>query len=457
MCGLIGVITGKHKKTHEDLFSNGLVVDTIRGKHSTGAVAVQDSDYLYHKAAVPGVDFIESKQYESLLRKLKLNNPAALLGHNRAATVGKVNKCNAHPFEFQNIIGMHNGTLRRKYKLENDGDYETDSETLFDHIKHHGIDDALPKVDGAYCLVWYDEDSNRVYIIRNDERPLFFGKVKDEDTVIYGSEMGMIFWLCDRHNLQLEDIYTVETDHLYHFDLDAKEVAKPHIRKINTVSEYPKQQTNYGQYSGNNYTGGRNVNTGNQGKGKGNGEVEPQKVMRDYGLHKGQIVTSIPREFKPYPKNRNKGQVTGFMSKKPFLDFVVHGVDRADYDAMDEREFLEVQTVTRVQNTLFVVCTTVKDDVTANEPESDNVTDITARDIVVAGDHSQKKYTDSTVLRGPEGMYYTVAELDKFAAVGCGMCGDQIPREDYEELEWHKDNTPICPYCVDEWYHTFYN
>src|SRR3546814_12623264 len=47
----------------------------------------------------------------TLCRSLSGYNSKAFIGHNRAATLGKVNGLNAHPFRYDNIMGAHNGTL----------------------------------------------------------------------------------------------------------------------------------------------------------------------------------------------------------------------------------------------------------------------------------------------------------------------------------------------------------
>lgn len=86
------------------------------------------------------------------------------LGHTRNASVGTVNKENAHPFRVGHIVGAHNGTLRNWWDLKNelakeDGDvskFEVDSQLIFYIINKFGYK-GLSRVVGKAAVWWVDD------------------------------------------------------------------------------------------------------------------------------------------------------------------------------------------------------------------------------------------------------------------------------------------------------------
>ena len=447
MCGLVGIISGANTKRYEDIFYQGLILDTIRGKHSTGAAIVQDCDAMYHKNAIPGSDFVETSQFHNMIRNTALNKPVSMLGHNRSATMGKVNKANSHPFEIDNILGMHNGTLRKTGKLDSIK-FDTDSEALFNHIQKHGVNDALNKAEGAYCLVWFDSQENKVFFVRNNERPLFFAKEKDTDTLFYGSEAEMLWWLCNRNNVNIESTYQIETETLYTFDLGAKQVSKPYVHKMRVESEYPAYPQEYWGYGNTHDT----YNTGQHNKGKNNKNksFNSTEELKKMGFKKDDKIKVAVFDHKPYTNHTDKGKVEAFMVNSPWTSVTIHGVS--------EDLFIDIPDVVDVYINSLVELNGDKSLLCSLPQGYDDVQDITSRGINYAnsGGPSQKKLNGPEFYKGPDGIYVTKdeVELRVLESHGCGMCGDDIPEEDYDNLEWH-GNTPICPFCVEEWKEQF--
>ena len=204
------------------------MVDVLRGKHSTGVAMVSAGGGVdVFKKAVNAVDFLDFKTYANHM-KFKYN---CLLGHNRYATKGEVNNINAHPFEFDNVVGMHNGTLRNYNKLDDSTHFDVDSECLYSHINDNGIQDAVNNIRGAYALTWFDKDTNKLHFLRNSERPLHYCFTKDNKTMFWASESWMLHAVLSRNGIAYQDVLTVTEDVLYSFD-----VHKEHSTYNTTVS-----------------------------------------------------------------------------------------------------------------------------------------------------------------------------------------------------------------------------
>jgi len=142
LCGLVG-IAGKIGLKEEKAFELLLMLDTIRGPHSTGVLLVNGSKACkVVKEIGTAWDFLASREYD--VACAGYHN--VLMGHNRWATRGKINARNAHPFEFPNIIGAHNGTLTTTYQLDDHYKFEVDSENIFHHMNKNGVEDTISKL-----------------------------------------------------------------------------------------------------------------------------------------------------------------------------------------------------------------------------------------------------------------------------------------------------------------------
>lgn len=117
-----------------------------------------------------------------------------MLGHNRQATVGEVAEKNLHPFEFDRIVGAHNGTVWKYNKKGNkdNPDDLSDSYWMFKAINDYGLDDVIKDTHyGAWALTIYDKKKNHLVFLRNGDRPLFFAHAKG----------GGVFWASQKEYL----------------------------------------------------------------------------------------------------------------------------------------------------------------------------------------------------------------------------------------------------------------
>ncbi len=183
-----------------------------------------DTDIL--KSPIPGHDFVELTAYDRLLKF----NDFCWIGHNRYGTVGKNTKLNAHPFAVNKddgtclLVGAHNGTLKNRHVLNDYDKFGTDSEALFNQIAHEGIEETIPKVEGAWALTWYDHDEEELRFLRNKERSLFYAYEEEKKTLIWASELWMIRVATSRAGMKLHEdkVYSVAEDTLYKFPVPVK-------------------------------------------------------------------------------------------------------------------------------------------------------------------------------------------------------------------------------------------
>ena len=189
MCGLAGV-AGNTNVRSRDAFIDLLTITQLRGKDSTGVFSVKGEDTVdYAKQLGPPEWLFDTKSFDRCVNGV----PKIMAGHCRSKTVGDNTRDNAHPYDFEDLIGMHNGTLRGHYSLDGYDYKRTDSWAMYNHINRFGIEETMKQLDpdGAWALVWWDKNEKRLNFLRNDKRPLWFAWAKDKTQMFWCSEPWM--------------------------------------------------------------------------------------------------------------------------------------------------------------------------------------------------------------------------------------------------------------------------
>jgi DNA-directed RNA polymerase subunit RPC12/RpoP len=200
LCGLVGV-AGNLSFNDEHLMKRLLILDYFRGTDSTGLASISAKGVpSIVKMATHPINLFDSKAFDKALNGY---GSSAFIGHNRAATLGAVSDLNAHPFQYGDIIGAHNGTLDKAtwQRLEQAAGVQTDvdSAAIFACINEIGIDDTVKLMEhgrtsstGAWALVWYDMKDDNIRFLRNEHRPLWYAMNDKGDKLVWASEYEMI-------------------------------------------------------------------------------------------------------------------------------------------------------------------------------------------------------------------------------------------------------------------------
>lgn len=228
MCGLVGLITNSNFggfSKEIDIFEETLYYDAMRGWDSTG-VALLDNEgslEILKEASCAAVFVCDNKWLN--LKADFVKKGKAIIGHNRKSTVGSTTDATAHPFVIDDRYSfIHNGTLFNHKKL---ADTEVDSEALGMVLtKCNGdleqLSEALSSVFGAYACAWFDRIEQKLYLLRNKDRPLYVGKT--DKGFMFCSEPGFMRLATIRNGDKMDSAELVPENTLITFDLNVSPV-----------------------------------------------------------------------------------------------------------------------------------------------------------------------------------------------------------------------------------------
>lgn len=490
MCGIVGVVdlTGL-SFAQQKFFRQGLYTDGLRGLHSTGvATLTKDFEPQVYKKALNASDFLQLSTTDKVLDKY--GTKIMMLGHNRHATMGSLIDDNAHPFQHGNITMVHNGSLKNQWRLEDNAQFPVDSETITHNINKNGVDWTIPKLNGAFSLVWYDASNHTLNFIRNAERPMHYA-VLNKSSFIFGSESLMLEWLADRNNLKIVDneIKTLPIGNLMTLPLDAKELEFNH-----RIVELLEDTWGYG--GARNYTPfqGKQETKKTEEKGKteaakgGKKEEEkgkessviylpqdrdksPRDLLAELHWNIGDTVEWICTGWSPNKSGRT-GITTGYLQDDEIKGHDATWADVEIYSVhnmFDEGGLYSGQIVSAKEDrgaTIVILNPrTIKmidlDPYSQREDEAIiktteeyaekhgdspafNSEEVAETELILGG-------TDTgTFYLGPRDAYIPRETWEKLTRYGCSQCSGNVSEEDHAEIVWFSETTFLCPECAEQ-------
>ena len=406
----------------------------------------------WFKSLDTGYEFVETKEYAEIMDSS--SDYSFVVAHNRFATMGGITADSAHPFQEGAITMVHNGTLDNTHCLPTPmhqlDDVQVDSHAICHNLNLHGYKEVIESLEGAFTLIWHDARDNCLRIVRNTKRPLNLARVAGEDTIVFGSEEGMVSWIAERNSMTLLDMFEPDAGTLLTIKLgDAMTVTEEKL----TLAKPPVYAgTGYGRKS---YSSGYSwesnsatiitphtpVDTAPKVMVGGRMRTVPegaQEALCDLDLLVEDTLRFTPTSMMPTKAGR--GKVTGVLTST--------GQSACIYNASAELFHMykggswAVSPIT--VNSLdvdgapasIVVCTVAS--YLYNPAYHSPVVSMVAEEAV---------YVES----GWEGAVEAEDELAAIVAAGCIQCGGAVDADDFDECQLVNNNQDaLCYSCVCE-------
>jgi predicted glutamine amidotransferase len=249
MCGLVGVF-GDFSISNDKIFEELLYIDTLRGDDSTGVAFIsKKGNPEIAKELGPPIWLQWTDHYIHCIKRPNL----ALIGHNRAATRGAVDKNNAHPFTHGHITGAHNGTLLSTTDLIDADKFGTDSEAIVYTMSQIGIEETWKRINGAAAMSVWNKKDMTLHLMTNGERPLCFAYDEKKESLFWASERWMLKGILEKNRVKFNNTFSINPNYMFTFSYDGKVVSA----ESSELEARPKSQTwHQGRAYGGNYQRG---------------------------------------------------------------------------------------------------------------------------------------------------------------------------------------------------------
>ena len=295
MCGIYGIAksptpyTNKQLKVVKKVLREMAVDSESRGAHSSGIAKVGANTRIY-KSLLPSSKFVDTKEYHDAVSSLKTDS-YILLGHTRFATEGAIVKSNAHPFRVGDVVGAHNGCVYNISEMQTKLDKQcpVDSQLIFKSLNDNdNIQEAVQNFDADFALSFVKKNPMKLYLTREENRPLYVAYVPSFKTLFYASEDSFVEDALVKNGINDVDVYSLNKNTLYAFD-----TAKFDDLKTNVEKTKFKYDSRVYHYSLNNY-----ATSWSQSEKDDEWEpIIPQQYIDDEKEHLAQVYGGRPEEW----------------------------------------------------------------------------------------------------------------------------------------------------------------
>jgi len=476
MCGLFGVVSPTVLTENQKSFVNQSVfVGTLRGYHSTGLSMIdKDNNIRTFKKALSGPDFLTCNV--GSLAKKELNRSFVVLGHNRAATRGGTpTDITAHPFEFGSIVGAHNGTIDYTCKLPVTA-HEVDSMNLLDSISrtktHEQVVSLLEKTTGSYALTWYDTETELMWLVHNDQRPLSVAHAGE--SFYWTSEREQLAWMLVRNKcISKKDLNVIEdlpTNTLLGYDTrNMKVIHSLAIVPEKKITPCATKSWKY-PYEDKHTTNGDSIAYSFSNEFKDMVAYVPlEKAIRKKMWAKTDEDVMVRfLSSTPLGPLGTTIKLTGHAYTYDGEKFVcrAYGTNRSDRE-LDKMYIARVNGVYVSQDKSKIHMLSLTENSISVMSETKEEVDKTIADLESNGkgkskgkpkEQEKKESTVSSIKQRVKNYFFKGPGVNEWiskdsflkkVAAGCSFCGEPIEPMDHENLGWLNEDSPLCPECLE--------